>query len=111
MILSVLYGKRVPRYSTPGATAFFDMLHLWVNLLAPGAHPPVDMVPILKKVPERFARWKRLCNEVRNVQRDLYFKLLSEVESRMAHGEGNGCFMETVCARSKEWSMSRELVA
>ncbi|KAI0937993.1 hypothetical protein AcV7_003311 [Taiwanofungus camphoratus] len=109
VILSVLYGKRVPRYSTPGATAFFEAMHQWVNLLAPGAHPPVDMIPILQKVPEMFAHWKHVAQQVRNTQRKLYFGLLAEVEARIARGDGNNSFMETVCERAKVWGLDIEL--
>lgn len=89
---------------------FFETMHRWVNLLAPGAHPPVDMIPILQKVPERLARWKTIAKEVRKAQRSLYFGLLQQVEARTAAGTGNGCFMETVCDRAKVWNLNREQV-
>jgi hypothetical protein len=70
----------------------------------------MDLLPILKRVPERFASWKTLCKEVRRLQRKLYFGLLEETEERVAKGEGNGCFMEEVLERQKEFEMNRELV-
>ncbi|KAF7336387.1 Cytochrome p450 [Mycena venus] len=48
VILSVLYGKRSPRYETPQTTALFKAQHEWMLVLEPGATPPVDMIPILK---------------------------------------------------------------
>lgn len=134
--MSVLFGQRSPRFNTPATEEFFHVQHLWEHALEPGAHPPVDLLPILQKVrpdraystlvsslvdvfglsenagqvPERFAAWKQLCTEVRRLQRKLYFGLLEEVEKRTARGEANGCWMETVCARAEEWSMDRELV-
>ncbi|KAG8966557.1 hypothetical protein FRC03_011695 [Tulasnella sp. 419] len=110
VILSVLFGKRAPQFSTPEVTAFFHAQHLWEHALEPGAHPPVDLIPILQKVPERFASWKSLCKEVRRLQQRLYFGLLEEVEKRTARGEANGCWMETVCERAEEWGMNRQIV-
>ncbi|KAG8896943.1 hypothetical protein FRB99_008554 [Tulasnella sp. 403] len=110
VIMSVLYGRRSPRFQTPATTDFFHVQHLWEHALEPGAHPPVDLIPSLQHVPEKFAAWKRLCTEVRTLQRKLYFGLLDEVEKRTGRGEANGCWMETVCERAQEWGMDRELV-
>lgn len=70
----------------------------------------MDLIPILKKVPERWAPWKTLCKKVRTLQRELYFGLLKECEHRIANGLRNDCFMENVLDRQKEFGMSRELV-
>ncbi|KAG9011259.1 hypothetical protein FRB94_003267 [Tulasnella sp. JGI-2019a] len=110
VIMSVLYGRRSPRFDTPETKAFFHVQHLWEHALEPGAHPPVDLLPILQKFPAFLAPWKKLCAEVRRLQRSLYFTLLSEVEKRTERGEANGCWMETVCARAEEWGLDRELV-
>lgn len=106
-ILSITYGKRAPRYESYEPTAFFHVQHLWESALAPGAQPTVDLLPILKYVPERWAPWKTLCKQVRKAQRDLYFGLLAECEER---GEENGSYMEEVVRRQKEFGMNREHV-
>jgi hypothetical protein len=63
----------------------------------------------LQWVPQRWAGWKRLCVEVKRLQRELYFGLLGECEERLAKGEEeNGCWMEEV-KRSEEFGMTREL--
>lgn len=71
-MMSITYGKRSPRYETRETTAFFHVQHLWEAVLAPGAHPPVDLMPYLKYVPERWAPWKTLCKEIRKLQMGLY---------------------------------------
>ncbi|KAJ7800590.1 cytochrome P450 [Mycena olivaceomarginata] len=96
VILSVLYGKRSPRYETPQTTA-------------PVLHPPVDMIPILKYVPERWAKWKRDCAKTRKLQRDLYFGLLDETKERLRRCEENGSYMEEILARQEEFGMDREI--
>ncbi|KAJ7589603.1 cytochrome P450 [Mycena floridula] len=110
VIMSVLYGKRSPRYETREATAFFEMQHLWEHVLEPGAQPPVDLLPFLTYIPERWASWKRLCKQVRSLQRALYFGLLDECESRVGKGEGNGSYMEEVLEKQDALGLDRELM-
>lgn len=52
------------------------MEDMWEYALLPGGHPPVDLIPILQLVPERFAEWKTLCKKIRNMQNKIYFELL-----------------------------------
>ena len=61
----------------------------------------------MKYVPERFAKWKQACREVRDLQRELYFGLLEEAEKRPIE---NGCFMETLIKRADEWGLDREMI-
>ncbi|CAE6457751.1 unnamed protein product [Rhizoctonia solani] len=110
VILSVLFGKRAPRFETQEVVDFFDVQHMWEQVLTPGALPPVDFLPFLKWMPRPLAQWKDYCDETRRRQRKLYFGLLRETEERVANGHENGCFMEEVLARQEEFGMSRELV-
>jgi hypothetical protein len=102
-----VFGKRAPRFATKEVTAFFHVQHIWEYLLFPGSFPPVDQLPWLKYVPERFAKWKQVCREVQTLQRELYFGLLEETEKRETE---NGCFMETIIQRADEWKLDREMV-
>lgn len=110
VILSVLYGKRAPRITTPEVTAFFDAEHHWEEIMQPGAHPPVDLIPIMKYVPERWASWKTEVKITRSLQRKLYFGLLEQVETRLQKGSSNGCFMETVIEKAPGFGLDREAV-
>ncbi|KAJ8078278.1 hypothetical protein PM082_000484 [Marasmius tenuissimus] len=110
VIMSVLFGKRCPRYETPETTAFFIAQHEWELLLEPGATPPLDLLPFLQKVPERWAKWKRDVRQCRKHQRDLYFGLLDETKERMDKGEDNGSYMEEVIRRQEEFGMDREMM-
>ncbi|KAF8176366.1 cytochrome P450, partial [Mycena galopus ATCC 62051] len=109
VILSVLYGKRAPRYETPETTALFCVIHEWSRVLEPGATPPVDLIPLLKYVPERWAKWKRDCAKIRKLQRDLYFGLLDETKGRLSRGDENGSYMEEILTRQEELGMDREM--
>ncbi|KAF8160325.1 cytochrome P450 [Mycena galopus ATCC 62051] len=109
VIVSVLYGKRAPRYETPETTTFFNVMHEWIRLLEPGATPPVDFIPMLKYVPERWAKWKRDCAKTRMHQRDLYFGLLDETKDRVRRGDENGSYMEEILRRQEEFGMDWEM--
>jgi hypothetical protein len=111
VILSVTYGKRAPRIQTKEVVDFFNMHPLYEHILMPGSYAPVDQIPILKYVPERWAEWKNACRKVRKMQKDLYFGLLEEVEKRLADKkEKNGCFMEGVVERAKEFGYDRDML-
>ncbi|KAJ7202055.1 cytochrome P450 [Mycena pura] len=109
VIMSVLYGKRSPRYETRETTAFFTAQHQWERVLEPGATPPIDLIPILKHVPARWAKWKRDCSKLRKLQRELYFGLVDETKERLDKGEENGSYMEEILTRQKEFGMDREI--
>lgn len=68
-------------------------------LIEPGAVPPLDMLPILKYIPERFARWKMLANTAKRLQYALYSRLFKDVKAKIENGQTNGCWMETVVER------------
>ncbi|KAJ7607185.1 cytochrome P450 [Roridomyces roridus] len=82
VILSVLYGKRTPRYETPETTAFFEAQHEW------------------ERVPVRWAKWKRDCARTRKLQRDLGWE--EELEE-------NGCYMEEILKSEEELGMDAEM--
>ena len=106
--MSVAFGKRCPRYETKQLKDLFEMLDEWASLGEIGSQPPVDFIPILRFVPERWAPWKAVCRKVRSEQQELYFGLLGECEDRLAKGEENGCYMEDLLRRQDEYGLNRE---
>lgn len=64
----------------------------------------------MKYIPERWASWKTEVKVTRNLQRELYFGLLEQVEARMQKGLPNGCFMETVIEKAPGFKLDREAV-
>ncbi|KAJ7108007.1 cytochrome P450 [Mycena crocata] len=109
IVLSVLFGKRSPRYESPETAAFFQTEREWEEVLEPGATPPMDMIPLLKYVPARWAKWKGSCARTRAKQRKLYFGLLDETQERLRTGQENGSYMEEILSRQAEFGMDREI--
>ncbi|KAJ7312237.1 cytochrome P450 [Mycena albidolilacea] len=110
VIYSVLHGRRVPQYETEEVTGFIAVMHEWDALLEPGAVPPIDAIPILNLIPERWEKWKRDCKRVRDLQRARYFGLVEETRERMRRNRHNGSFMEDVLERQAELGMDDEMV-
>ncbi|KAG1854775.1 cytochrome P450 [Suillus tomentosus] len=110
ILLSIAFGKHCPRPDTEEERIFYEGVRLTVQVVS-AEGPPVDLLPILKYVPERWAPWKRICREARTLQRRLYFGLLEEAETRLARGESTGCFMEEVIQRQEELGMSKDAAA
>ncbi|KAJ6516422.1 cytochrome P450 [Mycena sanguinolenta] len=109
VILSVIYGKRAPRYEAPQTAQFFDVLRQWNALAEPASSVLIDFFPILKLVPERWAKWKRQARHLRTAQRAMYSGLLGETEERLRRGEENGSYMEVLLGRQKEFNMDEEM--
>ncbi|KAI3598449.1 cytochrome p450 [Moniliophthora roreri] len=108
---SILYGKRCPRPRSSEITAFYDFEFVWTRLLSPGTVPPVDKLPFLEYIPERWASWKALIREVKERHRKLYFGLLDDCEDRMKSDVGgNGSFMEDLLSRKEEYGIDREKI-
>ena len=80
------------------------------RLQQPGVHPPVDLIPIMKYIPERWASWKTEVKITRNLQRKLYYGLLEHVETKLQTGSSNGCFMETVIEKGPGFGLDREAI-
>lgn len=110
VILSTVFGIRCPRYESSLISEFFKSQRLWESVLEPGAHPPVDLIPVLKYVPERWASWKTACNDIRKRQQHLYLGLRDRCEDRIREKRRNGCFMEDVIDSHERLGLNREMV-
>uniref|UniRef100_A0A8H8CKL1 Cytochrome P450 n=1 Tax=Psilocybe cubensis TaxID=181762 RepID=A0A8H8CKL1_PSICU len=108
---SVLYGKPAPRIDSQDFTLFCDYFHHFTKMLSPGDAAPVDLFPVLKYVPERWAPWKKLWRKTRQLQRMLYFSLLDHTEQEFRHGPvGGGTIMEGLLEKMPGDVVNREML-
>lgn len=91
-------------------TEFIEVQHEVEALLEPGAHPPIDLMPILEYIPERWASWKGICRHLRAKQRGLYLRLRDQCETRMREGRRNGSFMESLFDQKEKLGLTRDMI-
>ncbi|EIN06323.1 cytochrome P450 [Punctularia strigosozonata HHB-11173 SS5] len=110
-IFSVLYGKRVPRLDSPDIDAVFHTIEAKVQLFTPGNFAPVDIFPILKYVPERWASWKSFLRETGRLERAVYTSLLQECKDRVSDGRQTGLesFMDIIVKRQAELGLTDDM--
>lgn len=70
------------------------MLDEWARYLEPGFNPPVDLLPLLKYVPARWARWKRMAASLRKAQRALYGTLVERCKAHISEDNRKGVELE-----------------
>jgi hypothetical protein len=78
-----------------------------MNALEIGTMPPVDIFPILKYIPERFAPWKSELENIRDQHQGYNSRLLDAVEARLAKGIKCDVFMEDAIKSAKHWGLNR----
>jgi cytochrome P450 len=60
-----------------------DALELWLSIMEQGAHPPIDLLPVLKWIPERLWRnWKSKAAECSKELNSLYGGFMEMVVQR-----------------------------
>ncbi|CAL1702684.1 unnamed protein product [Somion occarium] len=110
IMLSTVCGFRSPRYADSVASLFFSIQHKWEALIAPGAHPPIDLIPALEYIPGRWASWKTITRDIRKQQRSMYFNLRDDCERRIREGRRNGCFLEDIIDQQEKLGLTRDMV-
>jgi hypothetical protein len=106
----MIYGHRAPRSCTTEAATFTQVQLDFMYVVEIGKLPPVDLIPVLKYVPEKYAGWKQKVLAVRRTQESLFGHLLSLVKERVDHGALNGSYMEEAYQRRNEWGLSDEML-
>jgi hypothetical protein len=104
--LGTIYGCRAPQFRTGVAEKFTKVQSDFMYALELGKMPPVDLFPLLKAVPARWAKWKGKVMDIRQRQEALFGGLLEQVRHRVSHGMNNGAFMEEAIEMRKEWGLN-----
>ncbi|THV01069.1 cytochrome P450 [Dendrothele bispora CBS 962.96] len=110
VITSIVFGKRFPQYDCPEVEAIFKSVDASAVIFEPGAHPPVDQLPFLNYIPERWASWKRKAKWGNRLARRINFHLLGLCEERIQRGEENGCFLEGVIENQEKYGLTRKMI-
>ncbi|KFA77552.1 hypothetical protein S40288_09469 [Stachybotrys chartarum IBT 40288] len=111
VILASVYGQRGARFECPNVQALYHAQDQFTAIIEQGAAPPVDAFPILKLLPDFLAPWKTKAKAVREEQRSLYLRLLSETRKRLQAGKGGDCFLRTMLREQDKNEMDDEHLA
>ena len=101
---------RCPRYSDSYASRFFAVQRDYEHIAGPGATPPLDMFPILKYIPERWASWKTVARNVRDTHQQLWGEMVDAVVARINSGNRRGTFMEDIWDKREKLDFDREKI-
>ena len=75
----------------------YEMMEEWSQVMETGATPPVDILPILKWVPERFfGNWITRSRNVGKAMDELYGRMVGRVMQRRLKSGSQGSFLDGV---------------
>lgn len=107
---SLLFGKRCPSQSDSTIQQFIEYIELWNAILDPTAHPPVDLLPILKWIPERWAPWKRMCRKAKSLREEMILPLMQDCQERLDAGKSTDSWMEKVLQNQQGINMDKNMI-
>lgn len=103
-----MFGIRTPRHDTPH---YLQLRQFLTNLSALGeigATPPVDLLPLLKYLPQRlWGNWKTKVNVLREGISSLYPPLVDQVIERRATVGNRNSFLDGVLDQQEKLQLSR----
>ncbi|KAJ7810305.1 cytochrome P450 [Mycena olivaceomarginata] len=110
LITAILAGIRSPRHDSPLVTIVHRMMHKWSSLAEPASQPPLDLIPLLRYVPSRWAPWKVAAHRLHSIQQNIYNAIIRVCDSRLQRDEGNGSAVDEVLPACAERGVSEALL-
>ncbi|KIA75506.1 hypothetical protein HK57_00005 [Aspergillus ustus] len=108
IIMSLVFGIRTPRYDTPHYLALQTIMTELSALGEIGATPPVDLLPILKYIPEKlYGNWRSRAAHLRQKLLDLHGPLVDQVISRREKIGKSHSFLDGVLDGQPELQLTR----
>ncbi|KAL4256673.1 cytochrome P450 family protein [Pleurotus pulmonarius] len=108
IMVTLLYGRPVSDFGDSKHLVYSESMVKFSELADPWAHPPLDMIPILKYVPARWARWKALCEEAKHIRGAFFDDITEDFEARYRAGDRTGSFLERVLDHPTHFDMTIE---
>ncbi|KAI1124391.1 cytochrome P450 2D18 [Nemania abortiva] len=109
--MSIVFGIRTESYNTPHYLKLRELMTDLISLGEIGATPPVDILPVLKYLPERFwGNWKTKARLLRESVFELYSPLVNRVVERRNMGKQLDSFLDGVLDQQEELGLSREAI-
>lgn len=97
VVLATVFGLRGKEYSPESRVRrFFAVQDEWASVLSPGAMPPLDILPLLRYVPDAWTPWKgwrKRADVLKEQQSSLYHEFFAESKERIEAGRSEDCFL------------------
>ncbi|KAL5323736.1 hypothetical protein ACEPPN_008277 [Leptodophora sp. 'Broadleaf-Isolate-01'] len=108
VVMSLLFGIRTPRTDTPHMTKLYALMENWSKVMETGNTPPVDIIPVLHYIPERFlGNWKSRAKDVSKEMNELYKQYTDIVDTRRSKNIYRGSFMDKVLDQNEKLGFTR----
>ncbi|MCJ1468497.1 hypothetical protein MMC07_007126 [Pseudocyphellaria aurata] len=108
IIMALAFGIRSSTPRTPHLVELYEIVKHWSALMEAGATPPVDIIPILKWVPERFfGNWITRSKNIRKAMDKLYGRTVSHVMQRRLKSGSRGSFLDGVLDQQEQLNLTR----
>lgn len=86
----------------------YDIMEQWAQVMELGATPPVDIIPILKWVPERvFGNWITRSRNVGKLMDKLYGRMVHHVMQRRLKSGSRGSFLDGILDQQEKLNLTR----
>uniref|UniRef100_A0A8H8CFG5 Cytochrome P450 n=1 Tax=Psilocybe cubensis TaxID=181762 RepID=A0A8H8CFG5_PSICU len=106
--MDIVTGGRY--FATAPALSFMKYMEVFKKVFSPES-APVDFIPALLYVPERWAPWKKMWKETRELQQSLYFNMFKDVIQGQRNGMYGDCFVAKVIEQQEELGLDQETMA
>ncbi|KAF9463700.1 cytochrome P450 [Collybia nuda] len=109
---TIAYGQRAPFFDGDDVIEYYRAIDGVIRLISPGTYPPVDIIPILKYLPEWLAPWKAVGRDLKARRARYYQGLYRQAMENSRRGELTNrvqCFVEWLT--EADLNLDREFIS
>ena len=104
---NIVYGIRTPSVGSRHMKVLYEIMEMFSSIMEVGATPPVDILPILKYMPERFWKnWQTRAKKVGEAMGALYEKMVQRVLERRERIGNKNSMLDTVLDQQDKLQLS-----
>ncbi|KAH9476386.1 Cytochrome P450 monooxygenase [Psilocybe cubensis] len=107
---SLAFGRRVLRHDSSEAILFEQYLRNFVKTVSPES-APVDLIPILRYIPESIAPWGKVWRETRQQQQSIYYFFFEHTLREVNAGNKKGTIIEAIVKNQEELGLTQDAIA
>ncbi|KZV67274.1 cytochrome P450 [Peniophora sp. CONT] len=107
MVMACIYDEPpLVSEQDPRISHISEFTHRLIKAASPGAHW-VEMMPLMRHIPSRFAAWKRAAEESRKKDGDVFCGLYEHVQDNIAKGDERPSICATLALSANRLGLSK----